>query len=507
MSGPPLVVSPTNKTPGLFLRVNLLYGVVSPGSAALRCLIVGPKNSAGGAQTPDTEVRTISSMADIEAAAGVGSLPALAYKAALQRDPTIKCDLICPTESNGGAATGTITPSGTISTDGTIRVVISGRVIDVPWLVGEAADAWKTKAIAYINKRTAELFVTASSGGVGVVTLTAKGKGPAGNDVTLRAKIIEGCTSGSVAVSGAKLTGGTTEPVFTTALATVAGTEYDYIALCASNADVNAASANNSDNLQTHIDAYNIGLDAHLQQGVLGTTTSVSSAKTGAIGLNSEVMETMLGIGVESLPCEVAGAEMGDRSYARKLRGNANRIGTDMSNALLPSADIIGDQPTAAEAIDALDNGVSLLHYDANGVIRVMRAITTHSVDANSNPDYRCLDCNEVDAMYDYAKDLRAALPQEFHQCKVAADREEGDEELPEGVVECRDIKAFIISRTMGYWVPKGYINGVEFQAAADAGQVIVQINATDETQVDIFIPAKPFKILSKMGVYVGKVG
>lgn len=97
-----------------------------------------------------------------------------------------------------------------------------------------------------------------------------------------------------------------------------------------------------------------------------------------------------------------------------------------MSNAILPSADTIGDQPTANEAIDALDNEVSLLHYGLNGVIRVMRAITTHSQDANGNPDSRCLDCNEVDAMYDYAEDLRTALPQEFSQCKVARDREEG---------------------------------------------------------------------------------
>ena len=506
MSGPPLVVSPTNKTPGLFLRVNLLYGVVSPGSAGLRSLIVGPKISSGD-MVVDTEVRTINSMADVETAAGVGSLPALCYAAALAKDPTIKCDLVCPTASAGASAVGTITPSGTISTDGTIRVTIQGVVIDVPWLVGESADNWKAKAILYINKRTAELFVTATSGGTGIVTLTAKGAGPAGNDVTLRAKIIEGCTSGSVTVSGAHLASGTTEPVFTTALASVAGTEYDYIALCVGNADINAASSNNSAKLKTHINAYNIGLNAHLQQGVTGTTSSVASAKTGAIGLNSEVMETMLGIGIESLPCEVAGAEMGDRSYARKLRGNANRIGTDMSDALYPSSDIIGDQPTAAEAIDALDNGVSMLSYDANGVIRVMRAITTHSADANGNPDYRCLDCNEVDAMYDVAKDLRTALPQEFYQCKVAADRTQGDEALPEGVVECRDIKGFIISRILSFWVPKGYIDGAAFKAAVAGGQLIVQINSTDATQVDIFIPAVPFKILSKMGVYVAKVG
>lgn len=502
----PLVVSPTNKTPGLFLRVNLLYGVVSPGAAGLRSLIVGPKNTTGGDMTADTEVRSIYSMADVEAAAGVGSLPALCYAAALKKDPTIKCDLLCPTESGGAAATGTITPSGTISTDGTIRCTIHGVVVDVPWNVGETPTQWSTKAIAMINKRTAELHVTASASSTAVL-LTAKAKGPHGNDICLRAKIIEGCTSGSVAVSAAHLASGTTEPVFTTALTTVAGTEYDYVALCASNADINAASANNSAKLKTHIGTYNIGLNAHLQQGVTATTTSVSAAKTGAIGLNSEVMETMLGIGVESLPSQVAGAEMGDRSYARKLRGNANRIGTDMSDAIYPSADIIGDQPTAAEAIDALDNGVSMLHYDPTGAIRVMRAITTHSADTNGNPDYRCLDCNEVDAMYDVAKDLRAALPQEFYQCKVSADRIQGDAELPEGVVECRDIKAFIISRIMGYWVPKGFINGVTFQAAVDAGQVIVEINSSDETQVDIFIPAKPFKILSKMGVYIGKVG
>jgi phage tail sheath gpL-like len=501
----PVVVSPTVKVPGFYLRVNLLYGAVSPGTGTIKCLIVAPKNSSGN-MTANTEVRVINSQDEAETAAGVGSLPALMYAAALKKDPTLKCSFLCPTASGGVAATRTITPNAGagITTDGTIRVRISGRIIDVPWIVGETADNWKTKAIAAINKRTAEIHVTASSGGVGVVLLTAKIAGPHGNDIIVDADIIEGCAGGSVAAANVVV--GTTEPDFTTALTYVAGSEYDYIALGQSNADANLGAACNGARLKTHINLYNTGLNAHLQQGVIGTSSSEASAKTGAVYLNDVAMETMLGIGLESLPCEIAAAEMGSRSYDRKTRGNANRIETDMSDALYPSADIIGDQPTNAEAIDALDNGVSLLHYDSLGVLRVMRAITTHSLDPNSNPDYRCLDCNEVDAMYDYAKDLRVALPTEFPQCKVARDRVQGDEELPEGVVEERDIKNFIVQRT-DYWIKKGYINGEDFKAAVAAGELIVQVNSTDETQVDIFIPAKPFKNLSKIGVYLAKVG
>lgn len=505
--GIPLAVAPTNPVPGLHMVVNLLYGAASPGSGTIRALLVGPKNTTGGDMTVDTEVRAVNSPEDVKTAAGQGSLPHLAYKALFANDPTARVDLLCPTASAGAAAAGTITYTGTISTSGTVRHWIQGRVIDVPWLVGEDVDAMVTKAVLYINRYADDLFVTASDAvGAGIVDLTAKGKGPAGNDVTLRAKIIEGCASGSVAVSGANLTGGTTEPVFTTALASAAGTEYDYVVLCCSNADTNAASANNPAKLETHIGTYNTGLNAKLQQGVLASTATIAAAKTGAVGLNNETIEHLCGVGLESLPCELAGAECGDRMRRRKLNPNSNRIGTELKG-LYPSDDILGDNPTEAEAIDAMQNGVSLIAYTANQTLILMRPITTHSQDSAGNPDVRCFDVNEVDALYDYAKDLRAALPAEFEQAKIAKDRVAGDDPLPEGVVEESDVKAFIVSRTKGFWVPKGVIDGDKFDAAVADGTFVVQVNATDPTQVDIFIPAVPFKILSKFGLYVAKAG
>jgi phage tail sheath gpL-like len=503
----PLAVAPTTPTPGMYLQVNLLAGATSPGSGGLRALIVGPANTTGGDITADTEVRTINTETEIKTAAGAGSLPHLAWKAAQRANRALRCDLLCPTESGGSAASGTITVSGTITTDGNVRCVIMGRVIDVPWLVGETADNWVTKAVTAINAHSDDLFVTASDAvASGAVDLDAKGKGPAGNDVTLRAEITEGCASGSVTVSGANLSGGTTEPDFTTALANVQGTEYDFILLCGSNADVNAASSNNPAALETHIDLLNTGLQAKLQQGVYGSTGTIAAAKTGAVGRNSEKLEHTVTVNGESLPCEFGGWEMGDRMAQRLLKFNANRIGRKPIG-LYGSADITSDNPTQAESDDALDNGVTPFGYTANGELYVIRPITTHSQDDSGNQDKRCFDVNEVDAMYEVAKDLRVAIPVEFEGAKVARDRETGDEELPEGVVEERDIKAFIQSRIQEFWVPKGVVNGVEFAAAVAAGELVVQVNDTDETQVDIYIPAKPFKVLSKFGMTIDKVG
>jgi len=68
-------------------------------------------------------------------------------------------------------------------------------------------------------------------------------------------------------------------------------------------------------------------------------------------------------------------------------------------------------------------------------------------------------------------------------------------------------VRASIIARTTGFWVPKGVIDGIAFDAAALDGTLTVEVNASDPTQLDIFIPAKVFKILAKIGVYLAKVG
>lgn len=503
-----LAVDPSNPRPGTYFTVNLLRGSSSAGAQGLRALIISPPQTGIGDATLDTEIRPVSSAEDVQQAQG-RSLGYLAWKAMFANDKQCLVDVITCTESAGAAATNTLTFGGAPTSNMTIRVWIMGVQIDLSYNVGDSPTQAKAAAVTKINQYVADLFCLASSGAVGLLNLTANSKGPAGNDMKLRVKVVAGA-GGTCVAGGANFTGGTTEPDMTTAIATATVKEYDFILLCTSNADAQSASASaNPGRALTSINANNTGSNAKLQQLIVGSTGSIGSAKTGAIGRNDPDGEHICSVGDESLPCELAAAELGDRMQRRRTESNANRVLQPLLR-VRGSADPAGDQPTDPEATDALNNGVSLVGYAANGAPIILRSVTMHSQDTSGNPDRRCFDVNEVDGLYDYTKDLRSFIPQTFQspggQVKIAKDRQPGDDPLPTGVVEERDVRASVIQRTLQVWVPRGVIDGVAFQAAADSGTLRSTVNASDPTQLDLFIPASCYKILAKIGVYVAKV-
>lgn len=504
----PVVVDPANPRPGFYIKVDFLKGASSPGAAGLRCAIVSPPASTPGNQTVGTEIRSVFSAEDVETASG-RSLAYYAWKAAYENDKNILADLVLCAESAGAAATGTLTFAGAPTSNQTFRFYGMGWAVDLTWNVGEANTVARDNAFAQINKYGADLFFIASAGGGGVVNLTARSKGPCGNDVAIRVVLIAGA-GGTCTASGAALTGGTTEVDMTTALATLAVREYDHILLCTSNADSQSASASsNPGRVATHIDNNLLGSSGKLQQAQYGSTGTIAAAKTNTIARNHTNLEHVLSRSAEDLPCEVAAAELGNRMARRRLESNANRTLQPLKRlrgAAVPST----AQYTDAEAGDALNNGVALVGYTANNTPMLVRSITTHSQDTGGNPDRRCVDTNETDGLYDYAKDIRIFLPQTYQspdgQVKISKNRVPGDDPNPEGVVEERDVRASIIARTQ-FWIDKGVIDGAAFLAAANDGTLQVNVNATDATQLDTFIPAKVFKILAKIGVYLAKVG
>jgi phage tail sheath gpL-like len=504
----PLAVDPSNPKPGLYLSVPLLRGATSPGAAGIRALLLAPPATAQGDATADTEIRPVFSKEDVETAGGRGP-GYYAYQALFANDPQALVDFIKVTESAGAAAAQTLTFAGAPTSNMTFRVWVMGWPVDLTWNVGEADTVARDNGYAKINEFVRDIMCVASAGAGGVVNLTANTKGPIGNDITLRVKVIAGA-GGTLTAGGAKFAGGTTEHNITTALATAQGKEYDYILPCLSNADAQAASAGNTARLKTHINALNTGSNAKLQQGIYGSTGTIAAAKTNTAAENEPTLEHITSVNAEELPCELAAAEMGDRMRRRRREINANRVLQPLKR-IRGSADTVADQPTDAEAIDSLNSGVTLVGYDASNAPILLRSVTTHHKDTAGNPDKRAFDTNEIDALYDYAKDLRAAIPQEFltpdGQVKIARNRETDDDDLPAGVVEERDVLAFIATRTKSFWIPKGVIQGPAFEAALAANQVIVEVNDSDETQLDIFIPAKAVKILAKIGVVVAKEG
>jgi phage tail sheath gpL-like len=498
----PKAVASSVKTPGLYLIVNLLGSPANPGTAVNRALIMAPKSSSGTI-TADTEVRQCFGPTDVATALGAGTPGHLAAKQLFRRFGLASVDVIAPTASAGAAATGTQTFTGPSTENSTIRLRVHGRSIDVPWLSGESVATFHARAILAVNALSDDLFVTASGASPNLL-YTAKVAGPWGNDVRIHASILEGGGGIGISANPTALTGGTTEPNFTTALAQVNTRQYRRIVACLSNADAaDTSTSSNGERLAGHINQYETGLGALLQVGVVGNTGTIANVKAGAIDRNNEAMEYVYGQTFDDLPAELAGAEAGDALRYIAIRPNFNRVGN--VHELYGPRDVVAEKMTAAETEDLLQNGVTPIDIDSlTGVIFLVRPITTHSLNGAA-PDYRALDLPETDGMYSVFDDLRTAIPQQFPNCSITEDLAPGADPLPAGVVERRDVEAFVISR-LNFWAREGVVNKTALDASVENGELIVEIDASDETQVNIFVPTKIIKILAKFSVVGAKV-
>ena len=499
----PKAVASTVKTPGHFMVVNLLGGSANPGSSALRVLMICPQNTTGGNITAGTELRQCFGADDVATALGSGNIGHLASKQLFLHDGLASLDVIAPAVSAGVVATGTQTFTGPATGNSTVRFRIHGRVIDVPWNNGESVSTFQARAVLAINAQSADLFVTASGASPDIV-YTAKAAGLWGNDVLINASIIEGGSGIAVSVNPSALTSGTLEPDISTALGNVDTYEYAAILLIASNTDATSASAtSNPGRLKTHITNLSTGNAAKLQIGFVGHTGSIANVKTGAAGRNFESMSYVFGQSYEDLPGELAAAEVGDAIRYARLRANFNRIGNPLQ--LRGPKDPAASKLTTTELEDLLANGVTALDQAlGTNEVFVSRPITTHSLNG-SNPDYRCLDMSDVWGMYAVARDLRSAVPIEFANCSISEDLPANADPLPPGVVEIKDVRAFVLSR-LEFWAKQGVVDRTQLRAAIAAGDFTFEIDDADDTQVNNVLPFKIIKPLAKIGTVIRKV-
>jgi phage tail sheath gpL-like len=503
------VVAPSVVTPGLYLSVNLLAGSQSTGSGSRRIAILASK-SASGNLTHDTERRTITSSDDASTAFGPGTLGHLAAKIIFAKWPAAPVDVVSPTPG-ATLATLAVTAAGAPTAASVADVDICGRTTQITWEVGESPTEFAAKIIDWILGENDDLPVTAAAGAAGVLNINSKVTGNIGNDVIVECKLR--LQTGTETLTGAAtpthLAGGTTDGALTTALTALVGRTYRYIIPCISNADAAATGAANGINkVRTHINLYNTGLDARLQQQVVGLTTTAAAAIATTphtnSGGNDGTGEMILCIGGRSMPAEFAARECVGRAYATSLDPAANRIG-ELMDMVYGSHDIVADKPTSAEAEQVIGGGCSLVSYNAQDAMFLMRAVTMHSQTTTGGADRRLLDTQNVDAVYDIAEDLQSALPQEFPNSKITADSDSPTDPLPPRTITPRDIKAFIVSR-MFTWAKLGVVDRTKLQTAVDAGDFIVEINSTDASQVDIVVPASILPPLAKMGVQVNRV-
>jgi len=505
MAGLPLAVSPSVKTPGFYLKVDLLAGQPSSSADVLRILLLAPKASAGSI-TEDTQLaEDVAGEVEVKALLGAGTPGHLAAKRIFSAHGRAKVDVVAPAASAGATATGTLTFASAPTESMTFRVTCKGFEVYSPWLVGQSVTQAAATLVGRLNAKTDSLPVTASNV-AGVVTLTAKIAGPWGNDVQMYVDIIEG-TGGTLTASGTSLTGGTTEPDFSNALDLVKDREYAYILACVSNAD--AASASGSSNpglIKTHIDAYDQGNEAKLQQAVVGLTGSLASAKVGAVGRNYGPMQYVFCRSGQSLGCEFAGNEVGRRALLEQDDPTVNRVGELLPEGLYGPRDVVADKPSSIEVEDALVNGLSIINITQTGQLFLVQPITTYSQDAFGSPDDRLFGVEGVSGTYAFARDLRTTVPAEFAGAKIVQDLSPSDEDPPAGVTERRDVEAFLYNRA-DVFVKRGVLRGDKLDAAIANGEVYVEIDTLDESQVNFVFPVWIVKPLTKFSAVIQRRG
>jgi len=499
----PKAMSSSVKTPGFYLRVNLLAAASAPGAGLVTAALVA--HSVGGNITANAEVRTCYGPDDVATAIGANSPGRLFADQFFRKVKTIPLDVVAPTAPSGSTATITHVITGTPEDTNTWELEVAGRTTVVDWYAGETIATFLARCVAAISA-IRPLPAVAGEGDPGELVIDAAGPGTWGNDITTAARKLRG-TGGTITAGGATLAGGTTEYTATTALGLLAAKQYTGIGLVTSNTDALLTStSSNAHRLKAHILGNNEGLDALLQFGFVGCTGALSGVKAAAVARNFEYMAYPYWQNARSLPGEVCGAEMGDALYGFGLRANYNRIG-NLHPDLIGSYDTKGDKLSGAEREDLLNNGVTPLDFVRNGSEAVLVSpITTRCRDTSGNPDFRAYYQTDTFGVMAIADDLRIATPQQFPNCSITEDLPPGADSLPAGVVERRDVEAFVFGR-LRTWVPIGVADSNQLEAAIAGGEVIVEIDDADASQVNIFVPLKILKPLAKFSGVVHKVG
>ena len=387
-------VSPSYKRPKFIAKIIFAAGLVGASSERLGVLLCGPKIAAGAMALDATPVQ-VTSIDEVDAQAGAGSLLACMGYAAFRIASLagIPVYLQAVTET-GTAATATITIGGAWSTAGELRFRIGGEVVSVQVGAADSTTVVATAVAAAFNKKT-RAPVTAGSA-VAVATLTSKNTGAVVKDWIVyydpsTSTVPAGLTvallgSATVNTTGVRLgaAGGTGTENIATSLTKLTSKRYARIAH-SSNDATNAAL------LETQLNTNGGPLSLLLEHAVLGDNGTTGAAITLAqTTMNAVRMQLVYMRNSETHPAVIAAA----MAALRAATEQSSPIGDyDGAELLGVAPQIDADLLTDAEIDQLLNAGVTPINT-INGVAKCERAITSYCLNGAAQ-DERCLDVGD----------------------------------------------------------------------------------------------------------------
>lgn len=372
------------RKPGQYMEFNTKLAVRTLPTNSQTVLIVGQR-LAGGSVPPNTPTLVFSGD-EASKYFGDGSLAHLAAVAAMTANPNVSLTVIAVDDAAAAQpATGKVTFTGPATGDGAFALYIGKARVDIAINTDDTADAIAARLVAQIGQTTA-LPVTAAAA-AGVVTLTAKNKGEAGNGIIL-AQLNQ--TAG-VTAALEQFTGGLNDPDITTALATVFGATYNlYVSSWIGQSVLTK--------LRTHVNTISNAVEKRSAVAVAGFPGTLAAGSTLAGALNAGRITMAWYPGSTSLPAEIAA------SYAAVI-ASENDPARPLNTLPLTGLDVtpVASRAGRTEQENALHNGLTPIEVGPGDVPQIVRAITTYLVDPQGVPDESMLDLTTIRIM-DYGR-------------------------------------------------------------------------------------------------------
>lgn len=394
-------------------------------------------------------------------------------------------------EDDGGtAASGAVVFSGTATANGSAKLYVGGRYVEVGIAIGDTPLEIVAAATAKLNADTG-FHVTATDSQPNL-DLTCKWKGESGNSIDVRVNYLDtdelpaGITATVTAMNG-----GAVDPSVQPAIDAMAGTQYETI----------ASGIMSAANLALLKDLLLVrwGPMGPLEGELfIGRTSTLGTSKTDALAAgvavgeahNSPFLCVMEGGLSPSTPWAWASVTAAIDAKQTQLDVNLPRQ-TDLMPGILPTRP--EHTYDRGERQSLLEVGVATHVRAVDGTARVERLVTTYTTDANNVPDTSFQDVLVVRTLAYMRFSARARMAIRFPKYKIAAD----SFQPPAGSKVCRpiDVRRELILLASRDWTQRTIIQNV--QEVLVPG-LIVQLHNNDPAtgRIDARIPAKVIRAL-----------
>lgn len=427
------------RLPGTYIEFsNRLAGGSDP---SFKVLMLGQRLAAGTvAQNTPTR---ITNDADSETFFGRGSMLAEMLKAGRAVNPWMDTWAIALDDNAAGAfASGTVTASGTPSESGTLNLYIAGKRVQVAITISMTPTQAASAIAAAVNADTT-LPVTASSA-LGVVTLTARHKGEAGNGLDVRLNYYDEKTPAGLIIAIVAMAGGSGNPDIAAAIAAMGAEWWNWIVMPYTDA--------------TNLTALETDLNARwgpMQQKGGRAFTSFRGTPTASTnfgnGRNNPHV-SCIGSGLAAEPPYLWAAVNAMAATAHLTIDPARQLTTVELTGLKPPAK--SAQWTDIERNLALFDGISTYTVTADGRCLIEKQITMYQVNAANIADTSYLAINTPETLERMRFERRARISQKFPRHKLAGTTE--DFGVGQAVMNADVMRAELVDLYKS-WINKGW--------------------------------------------------